>query len=81
MNMISSVLGSLMNKEQAIQDTIQDALEKVAAELNCSYKDLFLMIRPIDSEFNHSYFVCKYNENGMPVKVREISIKEILGEG
>lgn len=78
MNMFGEMLGGLVDKEQMTRDTIQDALEKIAIELKCSYKDFFIMIRPNDDEFNHSYYVCKYDDKGNPTKVRQITLKEIL---
>ncbi len=79
--MFGDLLNSVINKEQMTRDTVQDALENVAQELKCPYTDFFLMIKPTDKEFNHMYFVCKFDEKGNPKKVREISLKEILNPG
>jgi len=76
--MFEGLLGGLIDKEQITRDYIQNALEKVSQELGCSYKDFFIMIRPSDEDFNHKYFICKYDEKGNPKMVREITLKEIL---
>lgn len=78
MNMFASMLGGLLDKEQMIYDTIQSSLETVAEELNCTPKDFFIMIRPSDDEYNFKLFICKYDEQGNPCKVREMLLKEIL---
>jgi hypothetical protein len=71
-------LGKLFDKEAATYDTVQGTLEAVAEELQLPHTDFFIMIRPMDAEFNHKYFICKYDSAGNPVKVREITLKEIL---
>ncbi len=76
--MIEGLLSGLFDKEKAAYETIQSTLEDIAQELNVSHKDFFIMIRPSDEEFNHKCFICKYDEKGNPVKVREITLKEIL---
>ena len=78
MNMLAGMLGGLLDKEQMIYDTIQTALENVAEELKCSEKDFFIMIRPSNEDFDFKLFICKYDENGNPRKVREMQLKEIL---
>jgi len=76
--MFEGLLGGLIDKEQITRDYIQNALLKVSEELECSHKDFFIMIRPSDEDFNHRYFICKYDEKGNPKMVREITLKEIL---
>lgn len=78
MNMLAGMLGGLIDKEQMIYDTIQTALENVAEELGCTYKDFFVMIRPMNEDYDFKLFICKYDENGNPMKVREMMLKEIL---
>lgn len=78
MNMFANMLGGLLDKEQIIYDTIQSSLENVSEELGCTEKDFFIMIRPADNEYNFKLFICKYDENGNPRKVREMQLKEIL---
>lgn len=79
--MFGDLLKGLMpDKEQMVRDIIQGALEKVAEELNCPFTDFFIMIRPMDAEFNHKYFICTYDEKGNPKMVREITLKEILSD-
>lgn len=78
MNMLAGLMGSFVKKEQMTYDTIQETLENVAEELNCTYKDFFIMIRPIDENGNFILYVCKYDEKGNPEKVREITLKEVF---
>ena len=84
MGLLDSVLGSVVDIPQQAKDKIQSALDKFAEELKCSHKDLFIMIKPSDEEFNFKcYLYCRVNgkmeivknENG---KDREVSIEEIL---
>lgn len=74
-----SFLDALINKEEATNDTIQNSLENVAEELNCSYKDLFFMIKPTDEEFNFKVYIYQ-TKDGKPSLAREITVKEIIGE-
>jgi len=75
--MLGSMLGDLFNTEQIVRDTIQTALENVAEELKCSHNELFIMIKPVDSDFNMRFYVYKIEQS--PKLVREIALSEILG--
>ena len=77
--MLGSLLGGLVNKEQITHDTIQETLHSISEELNCSEKDFFVMIKPVDSEFNMKFYIYKI-EQGVPKIIREITLKEILRE-
>lgn len=77
MNMLSNLMGGLVDKEQITYDTIQETLENVAEELGCSYKDFFIMIKPLNDNFDMKFYIYKL-ENGVPKMVREITLKEIL---
>ena len=76
--MIADLLGGLIDKEGAVYSKIQDTLVELSSELKCSYKDLFVMIRPIDEEGSHKYYVCGYDEKGNPKPIRELTLKEII---
>lgn len=76
--MLGNLLGDLFDKEQMVYDTVKETLVDIAEELGANDKDFFIMIRPMDEKFNHKFFVCKYDENGNPKKVREVTLKEIL---
>ena len=80
MNMFSNMLGGLVNKEQITHDTIQGTLEDIAEELGCSHTDFFVMIKPMDKDFNMKFYIYHSPVNSAPKFVREISLKEILGE-
>ena len=75
--MFGNMLGGLINTEQIVRDTIQTALENVAEELQCSHNELFIMIKPIDEEFNMKFYVYKIEQS--PKLIREIALSEILG--
>jgi len=75
--MLGSMLGGLLNTEQIVRDTIQTALENVAEELQCSHNELFIMIKPVDAEFNMKFYVYKIEQS--PKLIREIALSEILG--
>lgn len=77
--MLGNLLGSLIDKEQITHDTIQTTLEKLSKELNCTHKDLFIMIKPVDETFTMRFWVYKLDEKG-PKLVREIPLSEVLGD-
>lgn len=87
MNMLAGMLGGLVDKEKITHDTIQECLENICEELNenkhpedfLSFKDFFIMIKPVDEEFEMKFFIYKLS-NGKPEFVREITLKEILGQ-
>lgn len=76
--MFEQLLGGFVDKEQITHDTIQECLENIAEELDCSHKDFFVMIKPADETFTMRFYIYKF-ENGVPKIVREISLKEVLG--
>jgi hypothetical protein len=78
--MLESLLGGLIDKEKAIATTIKESLKEVAKELKCSHNELFIMIKPTDDKMNFKNWIYKH-ENGKPPKlIREITLKEIIGE-
>lgn len=77
--MLGSLLGGLIDKEEITHDTIQKTLEKVSKELNCSFKELFIMIKPINETFTMKFYIYKI-ENGKPDLKREIPLSEVLGD-
>lgn len=82
--MLDQLFGNLFDKEKIITETVQTTLVDVAEELRrngpVAHSDFFIMIRPMDANFNFKYFICKYDEKGNPKKIRELTTKEILGE-
>ena len=76
--MLGSMLGGLLNTEGIVRDTIQSTLENVAIELQCSHNELFIMIKPVNAEFDMKFYVYKIEQTG-PKLIREITLKEILG--
>jgi hypothetical protein len=78
--MFSSLMGGLVDKEKITHDTIQSTLENIAEEMNCSYKDFFVMIKPIDEDFDMKFYIYYATPTAPPKFIREISLKEILGE-
>jgi hypothetical protein len=75
--MFGNMLGSLFDTEKIVRDTIQTALENVAEELQCSHNELFIMIKPINAEFDMKFYVYKIEQS--PKLIREIALSEILG--
>lgn len=73
------ILGNLFDKEQLVKDTIQSTLENVAQELQCSYKELFIMIKPKNEEFDFDCYIYKIVDAN-PKIIRKIPLKEILGD-
>jgi hypothetical protein len=77
--MLGNLLGGLIDKEQITHDTIQTTLEKLAEELECTHKDLFIMIKPVDETFTMRFWVYKLEEKA-PKLIREIPLSEVLGD-
>jgi hypothetical protein len=77
--MFGNLLGGLIDKEQITHDTIQTTLEKLSEELDCSFSDLFIMIKPVDETFTMRFWVYKLSEKG-PKLIREIPLSEVLGD-
>lgn len=76
--MLENLLGGLIDKEKATRDTIENSLEDLAEELGVSYKELFVTIKPINEEFKFLLHLYKI-ENGKPILMREVPLKEITG--
>lgn len=76
--MFGSLLGGLIDKEKITHDTIQETLLNVSEELNCSYKELFIMIKPVDETFTMKFYIYKLVK-GAPKLIREIPLSEVLG--
>ena len=72
------MLSALFNTEKITHDTIQSTLENVAKELGCSYEEFFIMIKPINKEFDMKFYIFKQEEK-LPVFIRKISLEEIIG--
>jgi hydroxypyruvate isomerase len=75
--MLGNMLGGLFDTESIVRDTIQQALENIAEELQCTHNELFIMIKPINEEFDMKFYVYKIEQS--PKLIREITLKEILG--
>lgn len=75
--MLGNMLKGFIDTEGIVRDTIQQTLENVAQELQCSHNELFIMIKPINEEFDMKFYVYKIEQG--PKLIREITLKEILG--
>lgn len=80
--MFASLLGGMIDKEGAIKDTLNATLERLSTEYNCSMNDVMIMIKGEVQEEDGAYFACNVFivEGGRPVKKREITVKEIIGD-
>ena len=74
------MLSGLFNTEKIVSDTIKNSLEEIAIELQCDYKDFFVMIKPTNEQYEMKFYVYKIDGSKPPKFVREISLKEILGQ-
>lgn len=74
-----SIFGGLFDKEKMVRDTITGCLEELAIELGCSFNELFIMIKPTNDSYEFKCWVYKI-EDGKTKLVREITLKEILGD-
>ena len=77
--MFGNLLGNMFDKEKIVHDTIQDCLESISEELGCSHDKLFVMITA-GKKFEPTFFIYKLESGKPPTKIREISLKEILGD-
>lgn len=75
--MLENLLGGFIDKEQITHDTIQSTLEDVAEELGCNFNEFFIMIKPRNEKFEMRFDIYKI-DNGKPIFIREITLKEIL---
>lgn len=78
------LLDGLFDKEGMVSNTIESCLENVAEELGCKLTELFIMIKPTSDDFsedgkNFKNWIYQLKD-GKPTLVREISLKEILGD-
>jgi hypothetical protein len=76
--MLENLLGGLIDKEKATRDTIESSLEDFADELGVNYNELFITIKPINDKFKFLVHLYKL-ENGKPILIREVPLKEITG--
>ena len=78
--MLGNLMNGLVDTEKMTYDTIQTTLETLSIEYKVSSKDLFVMIKPVDAEFNFKCYVYLTESGRAPKFIREISLKEILGK-
>lgn len=77
--MLENLLGNLINKEDAVNETIKDALTDLSKELSLPFSKFFIMIKPVDEKFNFKLHVFILNDSNIPQFVRELTVKEIVG--
>ena len=65
-------------KIRSLKEFGDHSLEDLAEELGVSYKELFVTIKPINEEFKFLLHLYKI-ENGKPILMREVPLKEITG--
>jgi hypothetical protein len=86
---MKNILGALMegafDAETKTRETIEACLIRIAVELACHPKELFIMIKPTTDFFNYEdeapdNFKCwiYHLVNGQPKLIREITLAEIL---
>jgi hypothetical protein len=76
--MLGSLLGGLIDKEKAIENTITNVLYDCSEELGVGHKDFFVIIRPVDENCNFKFHLYR-QDGGKPIFVREITVKEVVG--
>jgi hypothetical protein len=78
------LLDGLFDKEGMVSNTIENCLEDIANELGCRPTELFIMIKPTTDDFSEEGKIFKnwiyQTKDGKTALVREISLKEILGD-
>jgi ABC-type Zn2+ transport system substrate-binding protein/surface adhesin len=76
--MLEGLLGGLVDKEKATRETITNSFEDFAEELQVTNKEMFITIKPVNEKMEFVIHLYKI-ENGKPVVVREVPLKEITG--
>jgi hypothetical protein len=56
------MFGNLFNVEKLTYDTIQETLLNVCEELECSYSDVFIRIKPTNEECDMEFHVMQVVE-------------------
>lgn len=82
MNMIANFMGNLMDKEKATIDTIKMAMQEVAEETGLNHREFGFFIQPKTKDFDFKIYIVKINPTtgAIGAIVREITVKEIVGE-
>lgn len=73
------LLDSIFDKEQMTFDTIQEALISISKELGCKHSEFFVMIKANNEKFEPKFYIYQLQQGAGPKMIREITIKEILG--
>jgi len=73
-----SLLGGLFDKEQMVKDTIQETLENIGDFLQTEEKNFFVIIKPKE-DYAPGFYLYK-TESGKQTFVKELSIKQVLGD-
>jgi hypothetical protein len=77
--MFGNLLGSLIDKEKIIRDYLENTIEDVAEELNCTPDQVFIMIKPVSSSTNSfKVYLYSLSQGGAPKMVREMELKEFV---
>ena len=76
--MLNNIIGGLIDKEKATRTTIENSLEDLSEELGVDFSQLFVIIKPINENYQFALHLYKY-DNGKPIFVREVPLKEITG--
>lgn len=74
------MLAGLFNTEKIVSDTIKNSLEEIAEELNVDYTKFFVMIKPKNEQYEMAFYIYLIEDAKGPKFIREISLKEILGQ-
>ena len=83
------ILGSMFNAEEKVNDTLKNTIEDLADSLNCDAKQISILIDASEpqkdekgNEIKYSFtcLVYKKDNEGRKKKIREITLKEILGD-
>tara|TARA_R110000764_G_scaffold542_3_gene2048 strand:- start:5206 stop:5451 length:246 start_codon:yes stop_codon:yes gene_type:complete len=78
--MLGELLGGLVDKKKIIKEYLENAIEDTAEELNINPNELFIMIKPIKKETNEFKVYLYKASGGNPTYVREMALKEFVGE-
>jgi len=77
--MFQELLGNFIDTEKVTHETIQNTLLRICEENQCSFKDIFITIKPTDENCNMRFDIFRYVD-GKPSFVRKIELSEILNK-
>lgn len=75
--MLSGILGGMFDLPKQVKSTIENSLKEFAEELNCSPKEIFVMIKGVSDKGEFNLYLYK-TEDGKQKYIRPVELSEII---